>query len=56
VISLGEMTVFAPISGGYIHFVRPPPQVAVADGQAERWLNPAFGFALGWQQVFSGVV
>lgn len=33
---LGEMAVYAPISGGYIHF-------------AERWVNPAFGFALGWQ-------
>lgn len=33
---LGEMAVYAPISGGYIHF-------------AERWVNPAVGFALGWQ-------
>ncbi|GFZ49100.1 hypothetical protein JCM24511_06850 [Saitozyma sp. JCM 24511] len=23
---------------------------------AERWLNPCFGFALGWQQVFSGII
>lgn len=30
------MAIYAPISGGYIHF-------------AERWVNPAFGFALGWQ-------
>lgn len=33
---LGEMAVYAPISGGYIHF-------------AERWVNPAVGFAVGWQ-------
>ena len=43
VMSLGEMAVFAPISGGYIHF-------------AERWLNPAAGFALGWQVLFTNVV
>ncbi|RSH90207.1 hypothetical protein EHS25_001541 [Saitozyma podzolica] len=42
-MGLGEMAVYAPISGGYIHF-------------AERWLNPCFGFALGWQQVFSGII
>nr|XP_031857118.1 uncharacterized protein CI109_007503 [Kwoniella shandongensis]KAA5524189.1 hypothetical protein CI109_007503 [Kwoniella shandongensis] len=34
----GEMAVFAPISGGYIHY-------------AERWLHPSAGFALGWQVV-----
>lgn len=33
---LGEMAIYAPISGGYIHY-------------AERWVNPAVGFALGWQ-------
>ncbi|KAL7423301.1 hypothetical protein Q5752_002602 [Cryptotrichosporon argae] len=43
IVSLGEMCVFAPISGGYVHF-------------AERWLNPAAGFALGWQVVFSGII
>ncbi|ORY25322.1 amino acid permease/ SLC12A domain-containing protein [Naematelia encephala] len=42
-VSLGEMAVYAPISGGYIHF-------------AERWLNPAAGFALGYQVVFSGII
>lgn len=30
------MAIYAPISGGYIHF-------------AERWVSPAVGFALGWQ-------
>lgn len=33
---LGEMAIYAPISGGYIHF-------------AERWVNPMVGFAMGWQ-------
>lgn len=39
VISVGEMAVYAPISGGYIHF-------------AERWFSPAVGFAMGWQVTF----
>ncbi|RSH87374.1 hypothetical protein EHS25_003283 [Saitozyma podzolica] len=39
-MSLGEMAVFAPISGGYVHY-------------AERWLHPSAGFALGWQAVLS---
>lgn len=32
----GEMAVYAPISGGYIHYI-------------ERWFHPAVGFAVGWQ-------
>lgn len=36
VMCLGEMAIYAPISGGYIHF-------------AERWVSPAVGFAMGWQ-------
>lgn len=39
VTCLGEMAVYAPISGGYIHFI-------------ERWYNPAVGFAIGWQVCF----
>ena len=39
VICLGEMAVFAPISGSFIHY-------------AERWLHPSLGFALGWQIIF----
>ncbi len=42
-ISLGEMTVYAPVSGGYIHF-------------ASRWTDDALGFALGWQVWFSGMI
>ncbi|KAK8861754.1 hypothetical protein IAR55_002577 [Kwoniella newhampshirensis] len=38
-VCAGEMAVFAPISGGYIHY-------------AERWLHPSAGFALGWQVIF----
>lgn len=33
--SVGEMTTFAPISGTFPHF-------------AARWVDPAFGFAVGW--------
>ncbi|TXT13488.1 hypothetical protein VHUM_00855 [Vanrija humicola] len=40
---LGEMSTFAPISGGHIHF-------------AERWLHPSMGFAIGWQIVFTTFV
>ncbi|KAJ6454216.1 amino acid permease/ SLC12A domain-containing protein [Mycena sanguinolenta] len=42
-MSLGEMMCYMPISGGYIHF-------------AERFVDPALGFALGWMQWYSGVV
>ncbi|KAJ7104356.1 amino acid permease/ SLC12A domain-containing protein [Mycena belliarum] len=42
-MSLGEMMCYMPISGGYIHF-------------AERFLDPAMGFSLGWLQWYSGVV
>ncbi|KAF7343067.1 Amino acid permease/ SLC12A domain-containing protein [Mycena venus] len=42
-MSLGEMMCFMPISGGYIHF-------------AERFIDPAMGFAVGWLQWYSGVV
>ncbi|KAJ7907205.1 amino acid permease/ SLC12A domain-containing protein [Mycena leptocephala] len=42
-MSLGEMMCYMPISGGYIHF-------------AERFLDPAMGFALGWLQWYAGVV
>ncbi|KAL1408460.1 hypothetical protein Q8F55_005272 [Vanrija albida] len=42
-VCLGEMSTFAPISGGHIHF-------------AERWLHPAMGFAVGWQIVFTTFV
>nr|XP_019003876.1 uncharacterized protein I203_03031 [Kwoniella mangroviensis CBS 8507]OCF67337.1 hypothetical protein I203_03031 [Kwoniella mangroviensis CBS 8507] len=38
-VCVGEMAVYAPISGGYIHFI-------------ERWLNPSVGFAVGWQVCF----
>ncbi|WWC88222.1 uncharacterized protein L201_003127 [Kwoniella dendrophila CBS 6074] len=38
-VCVGEMAVYAPISGGYVHFI-------------ERWLNPSVGFAIGWQVCF----
>nr|GAT55187.1 predicted protein [Mycena chlorophos] len=42
-MSLAEMMCFLPISGGYIHF-------------AERFVDPALSFALGWQLWYGGVV
>ncbi|CAK5279002.1 unnamed protein product [Mycena citricolor] len=42
-MSLGEMICYMPISGGYIHL-------------AERFVDPAVGFALGWVQWYGGVV
>lgn len=40
--SLGEMTTWAPISGTYPHF-------------AGRWVDPALGFAVGWNHLYSMV-
>lgn len=37
--SVGEMTTFAPISGTFPHF-------------AARWVDPAFGFAVGWNYFY----
>ncbi|CAK5278994.1 unnamed protein product [Mycena citricolor] len=42
-MSLGEMMCYMPISGGYIHL-------------AERFIDPAVGFSLGWLQWYGGVV
>ncbi|KAJ7983259.1 amino acid permease/ SLC12A domain-containing protein [Mycena polygramma] len=42
-MSLGEMMCYMPISGGYIHF-------------AERFVDPAMGFALGWLIWYAAVV
>ncbi|RXK42115.1 hypothetical protein M231_00472 [Tremella mesenterica] len=42
-MSVGEMAVYAPISGGFIHLV-------------ERFFNPSVGFAMGWQTVYSGII
>ncbi|KAJ7141760.1 amino acid permease/ SLC12A domain-containing protein [Mycena crocata] len=39
---LGEMICYMPISGGYIHL-------------AERFLDPALGFSLGWSHWYAGV-
>ncbi|OCH96295.1 general amino acid permease 1 [Obba rivulosa] len=40
---LGEMTSFAPISGTFPHF-------------AGRWVDPAFGFATGWNYFYTNAV
>ncbi|TFY77700.1 hypothetical protein EWM64_g6312 [Hericium alpestre] len=41
--SLGEMTSLAPISGTFPHF-------------AARWVDPAFGFAIGWNYFYTQAV
>lgn len=39
-ISVGEMTAFAPISGTFPHY-------------GARWVDPAFGFAMGWNYFYT---
>ncbi|KLO14340.1 general amino acid permease 1 [Schizopora paradoxa] len=41
--SVGEMTAHAPISGTYPHF-------------AARWVDPAYGFAMGWNLFYTSAV
>jgi amino acid transporter len=41
--SVGEMTTHAPISGTFPHF-------------AARWVDPAFGFAVGWNYFYSNAI
>ncbi|KAG8861497.1 hypothetical protein FRB96_002946 [Tulasnella sp. 330] len=41
--SVGEMTCFAPISGTFPHF-------------AARWVDPAFGFAVGWNYFYTQAI
>ncbi|KAI6141929.1 general amino acid permease [Pisolithus tinctorius] len=43
IMSIGEMTAFAPISGSIVHFVA-------------RWLDPAAGFALGWNYCYYAAI
>jgi hypothetical protein len=42
-ISVGEMIAFLPISGGFIKF-------------AERFVDPSFSFALGWNYWYNWLV
>ncbi|KAK7686313.1 hypothetical protein QCA50_010537 [Cerrena zonata] len=41
--SLGEMTSHAPISGTFPHF-------------GARWVDPAFGFAMGWNYFYTNAI
>jgi len=41
--AIGEMTSHAPISGTFPHF-------------AARWVDPAFGFAMGWNYFYTNAV
>lgn len=43
IMSIGEMGLFAPISGSVIHYVA-------------RWLEPAAGFALGWNYCYYAAI
>ncbi|KAM6497265.1 general APC amino acid permease [Amanita muscaria] len=43
VCSVGEMTTWAPVSGTFPHF-------------AARWVDPAFGFAVGWNYFYTNVI
>jgi len=42
-MSVGEMTVFAPVSGSFPHY-------------AARWVDPAFGFAVGWNYFYTRAI
>ncbi|EIN13541.1 amino acid permease [Punctularia strigosozonata HHB-11173 SS5] len=42
-VSLGEMIAYLPISGGHIKL-------------AERFVDPAFSFAMGWNYVFNWII
>ncbi|KAH9940775.1 general amino acid permease 1 [Epithele typhae] len=41
--AVGEMTSHAPISGSFPHF-------------ASRWVDPAFGFAVGWNYFYTNAI
>ncbi|KLO19293.1 general amino acid permease 1 [Schizopora paradoxa] len=41
--SIGEMTAHAPISGTFPHF-------------SARWVDPAFGFAMGWNYFYTNAI
>jgi yeast amino acid transporter len=41
--SLGEMTSHAPISGSFPHY-------------AARWVDPALGFAVGWNYWYASTI
>ncbi|KAF8806851.1 general amino acid permease 1 [Phlegmacium glaucopus] len=41
--AVGEMATWAPISGTFIHF-------------AARWVDPALGFAVGWNYFYSSAI
>ena len=42
-VSLGEMIAFAPVSGSFPHF-------------AARWVDPAYGFAVGWNYFYTQAI
>ncbi|KAI5984926.1 general amino acid permease [Pisolithus marmoratus] len=43
IMSIGEMAAYAPISGSVVHYTA-------------RWLDPAAGFALGWNYCYSTAI
>ncbi|KIJ16459.1 hypothetical protein PAXINDRAFT_10909 [Paxillus involutus ATCC 200175] len=56
ILSVGEMTAYAPISGSLLHYGR----LSISDSilkaysmdKAARWFDPAVGFALGWNYFY----
>ncbi|KAJ7581832.1 general APC amino acid permease [Mycena floridula] len=42
-LSISEMTIWAPISGTFPHY-------------AGRWVDPAYGFALGWNYFYNNAI
>ncbi|KAI9464912.1 general amino acid permease 1 [Lactarius psammicola] len=45
IVSVTEMAVFAPVSGSFSHYVRL--------FLAARWVDPALGFAVGWNYFYT---
>jgi amino acid transporter len=42
-VALGEMTTLYPVNGAFVHY-------------ASRFVDPALGFALGWNYWYSSLV
>ncbi|KAG7445116.1 general APC amino acid permease [Guyanagaster necrorhizus] len=58
--SVGEMSTFAPISGTFPHFGELPTSLMTflvkRYGTAARWVDPAFGFAVGWNYFYGQAI
>ncbi|KIK98890.1 hypothetical protein PAXRUDRAFT_9247 [Paxillus rubicundulus Ve08.2h10] len=56
ILSVGEMTAYAPLSGSLLHYGRSSIIGLILKAysmyKAARWLDPAVGFALGWNYFY----